>query len=380
MPSNITISSNSNIIIKIKKRKTKNNEKKQNEKPVIEKTVIEIKENYDLNDAFDYMKNININNEGIITEKEENNSGNEYDSTEYCSICRTDSIRVDNDGLLVCYQCGNISDKIIDQTAEWRFYGSEDSKSSDPTRCGLSTNVLLPESSLGTVISCGNRDSYEMKRIRKYHTWNAMPYKERSLYNVFDSLSIRAVNNGIPACIVEDAKAMYKVLSEARISRGSNRKGLIASCIYVACKKRNVPRSAKEIADIFKLDITSTTRGCKKFMEIWNMANKDNAQFNLNATKPSDFIQRFCSRLDIQNNIYPLSNYIADKAVELSLVSENTPPSIAAGSIYLASTVCNGNISKKDISQACKISEVTISKCYKVLYKYRKHILPKNYL
>ena len=52
---------------------------------------------------------------------------------------------------------------------------------------------------------------------------------------------------------------MYKILSEAKISRGANRKGLIASCIYTACKIKKVPRSAKEIADIFDLNITNMT-------------------------------------------------------------------------------------------------------------------------
>ena len=39
-----------------------------------------------------------------------------------------------------------------------------------------------------------------------------------------------------------------------------------------------------------------------------------------------------------------------------------------------------GSISKKDISVSCKISEVTISKCYKKLLKYHNHLLPKNVL
>ena len=60
----------------------------------------------------------------------------------------------------------------------------------------------------------------------------------------------------------------YKLLDEAQISRGTNRKGLIAACIYIACKKRNVPRSAKEIAEIYDLKVNEMTRGCKKFLEI----------------------------------------------------------------------------------------------------------------
>ena len=293
-----------------------------------------------------------------------------------CRYCRSDNlINDENNGIVICQNCGRILDKIIDSGAEWRYYGADDSKSSDPTRCGLPSNALLPESSLGTVVGLTGHDTYEMRKIRKYHTWNAMPYRERSLYSVFDQLTVRAVNNGIPSCIIEDAKAMYKVLSEHRISRGANRKGLIASCIYIACKSKGVPRSAKEVAEIFKLKITSMTKGCKKFMEIMNTVNKS-SNLELSATQPDDFIRRFCSKLLVTGKLLDICRYVAKKAEDYNLVSENTPPSIAAGSIYLVSASYDMNISKKDISEACKISEVTISKCYKKLNKYKKYLLP----
>ncbi len=311
----------------------------------------------------------------------EENDSEEEDclNTDICQYCNSDNlVNDDGNGIVICKDCGRILDQIIDSGAEWRYYGVDDSKSSDPTRCGLPSNALLPESSLGTIVGLTGHDSYEMRKIRKYHTWNAMPYRERSLYSVFDQLTVRAVNNGIPACIIEDAKGMYKVLSEHRISRGSNRKGLIASCIYIACKSKGVPRSAKEVAEIFKLKITSMTKGCKKFMEIMNTVNKS-SNLELSATQPDDFIRRFCSKLQISGRPLDICRYVAKKAEQYNLVSENTPPSIAAGSIYLVSVTYDMNISKKEISDACKISEVTISKCFKKLNKYaKKYLLPKN--
>ena len=139
---------------------------------------------------------------------------------------------ITSNGISVCKKCGKMSEKIIEHNAEWRYYGSDDSKSSDPTRCGMPTNFLLKESSLGSAIAYGGINNPDMAKIRKYHIWNAMPYKERSLYNVFDAISVRSINSGIPACIIEDAKENYKLLDESQISRGSNRKGLIAACIY----------------------------------------------------------------------------------------------------------------------------------------------------
>ena len=59
--------------------------------------------------------------------------------------------------------------------------------------------------------------------------------------------------------------------------------------------------------------------------------------------------------------------YIIDKADEYSIVSENAPPSIAVGTIFLVSNLCSLKITKKEISKECDISEVTINKCYKKL-------------
>ena len=50
-----------------------------------------------------------------------------------------------------------------------------------------------------------------------------------------------------------------------------------------------------------------------------------------------------------------------------NLVNDNTPPSMAAGCIYLYIKDVGYDIHKKDIADVCKISEVTINKCYKKL-------------
>lgn len=337
----------------------------------MEKVIYKNDDVWGLFDAFDETNKFNDN-------ESSDNISNDIDKCKYCYS--DELIRDDNNGIIICQSCGKILDTIIDSTAEWRYYGVDDSKSSDPTRCGMPGNNLLPESSLGTVVGSTGYDSYEMRKIRKYHTWNAMPYKERSLYGVFDQLTIRAVNNGIPACIIEDAKVAYKTLSENKLSRASNKKGLIASCIYIACKSKGVPRSAKEVAEIFKIKITSMTKGCKNYMEIMKKANKasNSSNLELSGTQPDDFICRFCSKLQLSDKVQNLCRYITKKAEEYNIVSEHTPPSIVAGSIYLVSFVYEMEINKKDISEACKISEVTISKCYKKLKKYRKYLLPNN--
>ena len=283
--------------------------------------------------------------------------------------CKSSNILL-YENIYICEDCNTIQEKFIDSQAEWRYYGNDDTKKNDPTRCGMPVNPLLPELSLGSVIGNDYNTSYYMYKIRKYQKWNSTTYKERSLYEIIDNITLNASNSGISQTIIDEAKVLYKDISTKKISRGSNRNGLIASSIYMSCKKHKVPRSAKEIAKVFNIDVTTMTKGCKKFHDI--------TKSNVVCSNPEDFIIRFCCNLNIDDKHLELCKSVINKADEYSVVSENAPPSIAAGVIFLVSNLCSINIQKKDISANCDISEVTINKCYKKLNKYKKLLITKD--
>ena len=135
-----------------------------------------------------------------------------------------------HNGITTCKICSDIISNISDN-AEWRYYGSEDSKSSDPTRCGMPTNILLPKSSIGSTLNFKN-NSKSMNQIRRYQNFNGMPYKERSKYKVFNIITETCQKNNINTKIINEAKSLYNNISDIKISRGSNRNGIIAACVY----------------------------------------------------------------------------------------------------------------------------------------------------
>ena len=299
---------------------------------------------------------------------------------EICTSCKT-HLFVGDDGFLTCpnKQCGIIYKDNLDQSAEWRFYGADDNQNSDPTRCGMAQNLLLPDSSIGTCIKNGSNKS-GMYQVKQYQRWTSMTYKERSMYKVYNELSRICKENNIPEIIITESKSLYKLVCETKISRGNNRKGIIAACVYFACRDENVPRSTKEIAGYFDIKLQDMTRGIKKFRENWRLANPNNKDdiFKSESSNPIDFIERYCSNLPIETNIKHISEFIAIKAIFSNLVDDNTSPSIAAGSIFLACSVTKQNITKKQVAEACKTSEVTISKCFKKLNNRKLDLLPRQ--
>lgn len=287
-----------------------------------------------------------------------------------------------DEGFLTCtnQKCGIIYKDIIDHSAEWRYYGTEDNLANDPTRCGMPINPLLNESSYGCKVLCFGSTSYEMRKIRRYTEWQSMPYKEKSQYDEFQIITTMAHNAGIPKLIIDDAIRYHKKISEYNLTfRGDNRDGILAASIYISCKINNYPRTAKEISSIFHLDVTSATKGCKNAVLIINDLEKnmdDKEKTVLCRTKPEAFIDRYCTKLNINNELTRLCHFVSMKIEKESYLSENTPHSIAAGVIYFITQMCKLNISKKDIKNVSEISEVTINKCYKKLEKLRDNLIP----
>jgi len=305
---------------------------------------------------------------------------------ENCEVCSSEVVLTD-DGFLTCKNpaCSILyKDESLDQSAEWRYYGADDNQNNDPTRCGMPVNPLLKESSYGCKVMCeGGSYSQDMMKIRRYTEWQSMPYREKAQYDMFQKITIFAQNKGISKMIIDEALRVHKRISEHKTFRSLNRDGVVGASIYIACKIHNCPRTPKEIASIFNLDNTSATKGCKNAVSIINEleSNLDNSEkTNFCKTKPEAFIERYCSRLAINDELTKLCQFIAVMIEKQNMIPENTPHSIASGIIYFVACMCHLPISKKDVNRVSDMSEVTINKCYKKLYDMRDKLIPKMIL
>ena len=300
---------------------------------------------------------------------------------EKCDLCNS-AVAYTQQKILTCSNpsCAVVYKDVLDETAEWRYYGADDNSMSDPTRCGMPINPLLKESSYGCKVICGGRSSYEMRKIRRYTEWQSMPYKEKSQYDEFETIKLMSKNAGVPKIIVDEALRQHKKLSEEKTFRGDNRDGIIAASIYIAARIHKYPRTAKEIATIFHLDNTSATKGCKNAVNLLNKMEKDDIssdKTHFYQTTPTAFIERYCSKLGLNKELTKVCLFVAHKISQKNLIPENTPHSVAAGIVYFVAQTCNLNVSKKSVNKCSEISEVTINKCYKKLDKIKEELIPQ---
>ena len=356
----------------------------------------------------------NLIDEEKIENKKKFNIENKTNS-KICIKCNSEQLLGD-EGFYVCSnkKCAYILRNQIDQSAEWRFYGADDNNNNDPTRCGMPINPLLKDSSHSCKVLCASKSTYEMHKIRRYTEWQAMPYKEKSQYDEFLRITVISQNAGLPKMIIDEATKFHKKISDAKTFRGLNRDSIIAASVYISCRVNNYPRTPKEIATIFNLDNTSATKGCKNALSIINeiennysnnnddddddednntcnnVSTKDKTnrknqpidndnlkkKIKLLKTTPLSFIERYCSKLNINSELTKLCKFIANIIENKNMIPENTPHSIAGGIIFFVSDVCNLNITKLDINNVSNISEVTINKCYKKLYDKKDILIP----
>ena len=273
------------------------------------------------------------------------------------------------EAIIICKKCKSTITNITD-SPEWRFYGSDDTKNSDPTRCGMALNPLLPDSSVGTSIKYGSNKS-GMYQVKQYQRWTSMTYKERSMYKVYTELSNICKKNNIPEIIITESKSLYKLVCETKISRGNNRKGIIAACVYFACKNCNVGRSSKEIAEMFNIKISVFTKGCKNFQNVLQLS-KEKSRVDVSISiSPFDFIDRFCNNLNMKITDIKTIKNLAKKIETLNIINDIRPDSFASGCILYYCIENDIDYNKTHISNCSKISEVTVNKCYKKILTFK---------
>jgi transcription initiation factor TFIIIB Brf1 subunit/transcription initiation factor TFIIB len=330
-------------------------------------------DNLDILDCSSYFEN--IYNQVV---KKENNIGEKEKkfNESCCPTCfSSEFIEDTSSGYIIC-QCGQVISNIYDYRSEVRIY--DDDSKTDNLRCNKVTNVLLPQSSLGTRLPNNIKGS-----LKKLQAWSAMPYRERSLYNDFKKINSCCDKLGFKKNIQESANIYYSIAKSCKyteglnigkfiITRGKNNRGIQAGSICIACKKNNTPFIAKNIYEHFKLNIKELNNGVKTILELLKI--KEFA-IDVSSLKSEAYIKKYCMDLNVKEDLMNQAIKISKNINKLNLASEHNQFSIAATSMLVMGE--NNNIpsmTKKRLREMFGVSEVTISKTYKKIEKI-KHIL-----
>lgn len=292
---------------------------------------------------------------------------------EQCDNCSGLNIFNDNEkGIKVCTDCGTVIGNTSTTILEWRKYNDENGGKND-NKTSSFVNILLPQSSLGTTIE-GRANSL----VRKIRIWSAIPYKERKYMRVFKKIEKICSINNIPGFIELDSKILYKNVSEAKyikkndndsifILRGSNEIGLIAACVFYACKKNFCMYNVKQVADMFGIAKTKVTNGCKNFLKLIKLKN---IPYDNNNNNPSFYFLKSLKQLNMEEYLDECI-LICNNINKLNITTQHTPLSVIAATILFVIDIHKLSISIKDVASIVSTSNITIEKTFNSIIRFK---------
>jgi transcription initiation factor TFIIB len=302
--------------------------------------------------------------------KSENKKQNEIEEAIKCPKCGSTHLVKDySRAEIVCEKCGLVIDTdIIDHGPEWRAFDSEQREKK--TRTGSPMTYTIHDKGLSTTISWQNRDAYgksiptrnraQLYRLRKWQTRTRINNgTEKNLSLALSFLDRISSMLNLPRNIRETAAMLYRKAVRQKLTRGRSIEGIATAVLYAACRQCNLPRTLEEISRVSQIK--------KKEIGRYYRDISRKLHLKLLPTVPQDYISRFCSRLNLSNDVQIKSIEILKKALNKELTSGRAPTGMAAAAMYIASVLCGERRTQREVSEISGVTEVTIRNRYKEL-------------
>ena len=303
-----------------------------------------------------------------------------------CKDCKEDPPNIIEDGAeLICASCGMVlKDRLISYESEWRTFNSDDSRGEDPNRVGDVDNDLLTGSNSGTQIG-GGFSSGATRKLQITQSKLQGNKQDGKLQEAYTRLDEWGNTLKIPTGTRQLAKRYYMKAFDTPTFRGKNVDGVMAGCLFIACRQHAVGRSFAEIfgtTSVPKKELGRMYKSLEKFFrDDANSITKELVAQGLiggeeyigtQATKPQEMVDRICNQIGVKYR--PVVNYatqLAKRVVEIPDLAGRSPLSTAAACIYMASHLVGLPRNYKEISKYANVSDATIKQAYKKLYEVR---------
>ncbi len=279
-----------------------------------------------------------------------------------CPSCGGKKIVSDQDtGELFCGKCGLvITDKIADTGAEWRSFANDDN---NRARTGAGTSLTMHDMGLSTVIGAANKDatgkplSASVKSsIERLRTWDsrsqAHSSADRNLRQALNEMNKLKDKLALTNAVLEKAAFIYRKAMEKKLVRGRSIQGLVAACLYAACRTTETPRTLDDIANginIRRKDVARCYRLIYRELEL-----------KMPVVDPVKGVSRIASIAGLGEKTKRKAISILDEAKRKYITAGKDPMGIAAAALYLACISTGETKSQKEISNASGVTEVTI--------------------
>lgn len=274
-----------------------------------------------------------------------------------CPECKGNTISIQEKGEIVCSQCGLvINERILDISHSGkRAFTKQEKEKRENT--GSPISILLPDMGLSTIIDKTSIKNPDLKRAAK---WNSrMTWDKRNMLIATTELKRIGSNLNLPNHIKKTAIRLYIEAFKKKLLRGRSINGMVAACLYFACRERKIPRTLQEILDETSVSAKNVRRCYRTLIR----------ELNLKApsTDPVSLIPRYTAELGLDADVEKSTIKILNAFISQYSTSGKDPKGLCAGALYLVSKTKDKRISQKEIANIVGVTEVTLRSRYKEL-------------
>ncbi|MCU4973973.1 transcription initiation factor IIB [Halobacteria archaeon AArc-m2/3/4] len=284
-----------------------------------------------------------------------------------CPECDSSTLVRSSDGSEVsCENCGLIlEEEIIDHGPEWRAFNHAERESK--SRVGAPTTQTMHDKGLTTTIDWKDKDAYgrslsakkrnQMGRLRKWQERiRTQDAGERNLQFALSEVDRMASALGVPRSVREVASVLYRRTLDEDLIRGRSIEGVATSTLYAACRMEGIPRSLDEVSTVSRVERMEIGRTYRYIAQELDL--------EIEPVDPKKYVPRFCSELDLSEEVQSKANEIIDTTVEQGLLSGKSPTGYAAAAIYASALLCNEKQTQTEVADVAQVTEVTIRNRY----------------
>ncbi len=289
------------------------------------------------------------------------------DGVPTCPECGSSNIEHDSFRAEVsCSRCGEvILESMIDEGQEWRAFDADQRQ--EKARAGGPLSFTKPNRGLSTHIDQFNRDDSgkslpaytrnQMYRLRSWHKRaSTSTSMERNLKTALHELKRIISTLRLPHAVAEETAMIYRQAVRKGLIRGRLIEEVLTSCLYITCRKRRIPRTLDELAEVSGIDKKDIGR-TYRFL-------KDELDIEVPLSNPVDYIPRFASQLDLNGKVQEEAKRILEEALHMGLISGRGPTGVAAAALYISSVTLGEKRTQKQVAEAAGVTEVTIRNRY----------------
>ena len=293
-----------------------------------------------------------------------------------CPVCKSDLVLVTDPESRehICKKCGMIlSDRVQGMINPPEWYETFDPllETKDRRhRTGTPTSLARYDMGLSTVIGKTNRDATgkiidaamhtTMQRLR---TWDSRARvrtsSDTNLIHAFNELDIIKDKLALPDALVEKAAYMYRKAKNNGLTRGRTIPGLVAACVYAACREMNTPRTLKDIA-------AAANISHKHLAKIYRVLVIE-LDIKVPLIDQTKCIAKVANKANLSEKTKRQAIMVMDEVTEKQISAGKNPMGFAATILYLSCLKTGENKTQVDIAQAAGVTEVTLRNRYKEL-------------